>query len=152
MTVVVATGRDYAAAQRVATALGIGSPLICFQGALVRAQQGDRAVSLLDPCPAPALLDVIERYLGRNLELCLFEQERLHVPAGYSGFFTPTVGVPVIPSPSLYESARYLISCDVPLIKGVFVVPPDCADSLEAELRCRVSLRAQRGPVAPAAG
>ena len=56
---VLATGRPYDSARGYAEALGVDTPVICFQGAMVRELVGDRRVLFVEPAPADAMAEIL---------------------------------------------------------------------------------------------
>ncbi len=76
---VLATGRPYDSAARYAQALGLDTPVICFQGAMVREISGEKRLLFVEPAPADAMQEVLALADERGLELNLYGEERMYV-------------------------------------------------------------------------
>lgn len=75
--VVIATGRSYSSARKVADRLGIQCPFICYQGGLVNSYDGKILdVKYLNPLPARSIILECKR---RNIHLNVYVEDKLYV-------------------------------------------------------------------------
>ena len=58
--VVLATGRMYCAASKIAKMLDINTPLICYQGALIKNSYGDNKTLYVDPVKPTLALEILK--------------------------------------------------------------------------------------------
>ncbi len=141
--VVLATGRSFVSASRFTAAFGLQTPVICFQGALVKEATGAQATLLVEPVPLGPLDDVIALAEARGLELTLYSQYHTYVarmtrsPAFYELWF----GLPIRHAPDLWTARRILEAEEGPIIKGLFIGEPAENDRLMVELTARFAGR-----------
>ena len=127
-TVALATGRRFAAAAEVAAALGLDTPLILHNGALVRRAQSG-AVLAQAPIPLPVARGVAATIVAAGLQPIVFPP--------------PSVGEGVIAGPTERDSelaTLYLEGCFVPVerrpLDDLFTdVPPLTLVVMDAEAR-----------------
>ena len=77
--VILATGRSFVSASRFIAAFGLQTPLICFQGAMVKEVAGAQATLFVAPVPSDPLDEVIALAEARGLELTLYSQSHTYV-------------------------------------------------------------------------
>jgi hypothetical protein len=121
--VVVATGRPYASAQRYAAMLGLKTPVICFQGALVKESGGDERTLFVESVPAEPFADVVALAEKRRLELNIYTERRIyHGPTSYSPeFYDLWFGGETQPVTSLAAAFARLCDQAEPILKGLFI-------------------------------
>ncbi|MEB3196275.1 MAG: HAD family hydrolase [Candidatus Sericytochromatia bacterium] len=76
-SLVIATGRMYHSTKRVAEQLGVETPLICYQGAMIRCPLTERTLwhQTVAPQPARELIDDLE---SQGLTVLAFRQDQVH--------------------------------------------------------------------------
>jgi Cof subfamily protein (haloacid dehalogenase superfamily) len=134
--VVLATGRPYLSALRWAAAFELQTPLICFQGALVKEQMGERATLMCEPLPLEPLPELIALAGERGWELTLYTEDAIYLArmSNPPSFYDLWFGSPLRRMPSLAEALRAILAQGVAPIKGLFIGRPEDNDGLTAEL------------------
>lgn len=137
--VVLATGRPYASARVFQSDFGLTSPVICFQGAVVRETVGDQATLLLRPLPEEPLAQVIRLVEERGLEFNLYSEEAIYLPrlSHPESFYERWFGLPCRPVPRLEDALDIMRARGTPPLKGMFIGEPDDNDRLAPELQER---------------
>ncbi len=137
--VVLATGRPYASARVFQSDLGLTSPLICFQGALVRETAGDEATLLVRPLPEEPLTQVIRLVEERGLEFNLYSEDTIYLSrlCHPESFYERWFGLPCSPVPHLEDALEIMRARGTPPLKGMFIGEPDDNDRLLPELQER---------------
>lgn len=133
---VLATGRPYDSAKGYAEALGLDTPVICFQGAMVRELVGDRRVLFVEPAPADAMAEILSLADERALELVVYVGDTMFaVDRGReSGFYKHWFGVPTTFVRSYGELADDLAATGSAPLKGLFIGSAEKNDSFHEEL------------------
>jgi Cof subfamily protein (haloacid dehalogenase superfamily) len=121
--VVVATGRPFASARKFQAALEVDSPLICFQGALVREVIGDASTLLAEPLPEEPLAEVIALVERRGWEFNLYSEDFIYLACRNhpESFYERWFGLPCAPVQSLTEALRVMRDRGTPPLKGMFI-------------------------------
>lgn len=140
---VLATGRPYESAARYAAALGLDAPVICFQGAMVRELTGAQRVLYFEPAPADAMCEVLALAQERNLELNVYDEACMYViergrPAE---FYDRWFGMPIRFVHSYADICARFTGNGRPLLKGLFIGPPETNGAFCDELRGRFAGR-----------
>ena len=141
--VVVATGRPYASARRYATALGLCTPVICFQGALVKECGGEERTLFVEAVPAEPFAEVAALAQARRLELNIYTEDRIyHGPTLHSPeFYDLWFGGETQPVDSLTAAFDGLRRRADPVLKGLFISEETGSDRLTEDLQARVGDR-----------
>jgi Cof subfamily protein (haloacid dehalogenase superfamily) len=137
--VVVATGRPYVSARKFQAALDLETPLISFQGALVKEVSGARDTLLAQPLPEEPLAEVVALVERSGWEFNLYSEEyiylaRLHHP---ESFYERWFGLSCAVVPSLTEALRVMRERGTPPLKGMFIGDSEFVDRLIPEIRER---------------
>jgi hypothetical protein len=137
--VVVATGRPCVSARKFQVALGLETPLICFQGALVKEVDGDQSTLLARPLPEEPLADVIELAGQRGWEFNLYSEEFIYLAQMHhpESFYERWFGLPCAHVPSLAEALSVMRDRGTPPLKGMFIGESDLVDRLTPEVQER---------------
>jgi Cof subfamily protein (haloacid dehalogenase superfamily) len=137
--VVVATGRPYVSARKFQAALELETPLICFQGALVKEADGDQSTLLARPLPEEPLAEVIELAGQRGWEFNLYSEDFIYLADMHhpGSFYELWFGLPCAPVPSLTEALRVMRDRGTPPLKGMFIGESDLVDRLTPEVQER---------------
>jgi Cof subfamily protein (haloacid dehalogenase superfamily) len=135
--VVVATGRPYVSARRYAAALDLCTPVICFQGALVKECGGDERALFAEAVPEAPFAEVVAFAQARRVELNIYTEDRIyHGPTAHSPeFYDLWFGLTAQPVASLADTYETLRSQARPVFKGLFIGEAIDADRLTIELR-----------------
>jgi Cof subfamily protein (haloacid dehalogenase superfamily) len=135
--VIVATGRPYVSARRYAGALGVCTPVICFQGALVKECAGDQRTLFAEAMPAAPFAEVVALAQARRLELNIYTETRIfHGPTSYSpAFYDLWFGGDTQPVASLATAFEQVRRAAQPLLKGLFISDERASDDLTHELQ-----------------
>ena len=75
--VVLATGRMYCAALKIAKMLDINTPLICYQGALIKNSCKDNKTLYVDPVKPNLALEILEVLKNKNIHTNLYLNDNL---------------------------------------------------------------------------
>ena len=75
--VVLATGRMYCAALKIAKILDINTPLICYQGALIKNSCEDNKTLYVDPVKPNLALEILEVLKNKNIHTNLYLNDNL---------------------------------------------------------------------------
>jgi hydroxymethylpyrimidine pyrophosphatase-like HAD family hydrolase len=137
--VVVATGRPYESARKFQAALEVETPLICFQGALVKETHGDQSTLLAAPLPEEPLSEVIALAEQRGWEFNLYSQELIYLAHMHhpESFYERWFGLPCAPVPRLMEALEVMRERGTPPLKGMFIGETDLVDRLTPEVQER---------------
>ena len=137
--VVIATGRPYLSAQRYAAAFNLRTPLICFQGALVKESSGAQATLLSEQMPAAPLDEVIALAEAQALELTLYSEERIYFShtTRPKPFYDLWFGIPGGTVPRLQDALSEIDAHGLTPLKGLFIGEPDDNDVLVTQLARR---------------
>jgi Cof subfamily protein (haloacid dehalogenase superfamily) len=137
--VVVATGRPYISARRFQAALVLETPLICFQGALVKEVTGARDTLVAHPLPEEPLAEVIALVEQRGWEFNLYSEEFIYLAhMGHpESFYERWFGLSCCLVPSLTEALRLMRERGTPPLKAMFIGDPELVDRLTPEVRER---------------
>jgi Cof subfamily protein (haloacid dehalogenase superfamily) len=147
--VILATGRSFVSASKFAAAFGLQSPLICFQGALVKEMAGDQATLakprtlLAESLPQEPLDEVIALAEEWELELTLYSQQHTYIARMNhpQAFYDLWFGLPLRRAPDLWAARRMLEAEEGPVIKGLFIGEPEDNDRLMVDLEARFAGR-----------
>jgi len=125
--VVIATGRAFASAARYAAALGLSTPLICFQGALIKEQVGAQATLLAEPVPLDPLAELVRLAEEWDLELSLQSEAAVYMAdiRHPRHFYDLWFGLPICRVSRLDDVLRADERRELPLIKALCVGDPD---------------------------
>jgi len=134
--VVLATGRPFLSARRYAEAFNLLTPLICFQGALVKEMAGRQATLLSEHLPAGPLDEVIALAEAQALELTLYSEERIYYShtTRPEAFYDLWFGIPGGTVPRLHDALREIHAHGLVPLKGLFIGEPDENDRLVVQL------------------
>ncbi len=141
--VVVATGRGYHSASKYGAILGLTTPLVCFQGALVKERTGEQATLLVEPLPREPLTELVELAETRGLELNLYGEECLYLSHTSQplSFYELWFGMPIRRVPHLDYALRDFDARGLTPLKGLFISEPEKGDRLYRELAERFAGR-----------
>jgi Cof subfamily protein (haloacid dehalogenase superfamily) len=137
--VVIATGRPFASARKFQAALEVDTPLICFQGALVREVIGDARTLLAEPLPEEPLAEVIALVERRGWEFNLYSEDYIYLACRNhpESFYERWFGLPCAPVRSLTEALRVMRDRGTPPLKGMFIGESALVDRLTPEVQER---------------
>ncbi len=141
--VIVATGRPYVSARRYGEALGLCTPLICFQGALIKECGGTARTLFAEAVPCEPFAEIVALAQARGLELNIYTEEMIyHGPTAHSPeFYDLWFGLAAQPVDDLAEAFAHLCRAGRPVLKGLFISEEAASDQLTAELQARVTGR-----------
>jgi hypothetical protein len=141
--VVVATGRPYVSARRYADALGLCTPVICFQGALVKECGGEARTLHAEAVPEDPFAQIVALAQAQRLELNIYTEDRIfHGPTLYSSeFYDLWFGGALQRVTSLGDAFDRLRGQRVPVLKGLFISEEDESKQLEAALQAQAGAR-----------
>ncbi len=135
--VVVATGRPFASARKFQAALELETPLVCYQGALVK-EVLDQQHTLLDqPLAEETLVEVIDLAQKRGWEFNLYSQDFIYLAQMNhpESFYERWFGLPCAPVSSLAEALRIMRSTETRPLKGMFLGEPEEIDRVTPEVQ-----------------
>ena len=134
-----ATGRPYGSASRYARAFGLDTPLICFQGALVKEMAGRCQTLFSEPVDEEPLREVIEMAEQRGLELTLYSEASIYLSRmSYpQAFYDLWFGAMLQPVNRLVDALPLIRSEGMVPLKGLFIGEPSANDGLLPELQAR---------------
>lgn len=134
--VVLATGRPFLSARRYAEAFNLRTPLICFQGALVKEMAERQETLFSEHLPAGPLDEVIALAEAQALELTLYSEERIYYShtTRPKPFYDLWFGIPGGTVPRLHDALREIHVHGLVPLKGLFIGEPDENDGLVAQL------------------
>jgi Cof subfamily protein (haloacid dehalogenase superfamily) len=137
--VVVATGRPYVSARKFQAALELDTPLICFQGALVKEATGARDTLLAHPLPEEPLAEVIVLAEQRGWEFNLYSEEFIYLAHMHhpESFYERWFGLSCALVPSLTEALKVMRVRGTPPLKAMFIGDAELIDRLTPEVRER---------------
>ncbi len=75
--VVLATGRMYCAAIKIAKILNISTPLVCYQGALIKNSCNDKKTLYVDPVKPNLALEILQELKNKNIHTNLYLNDEL---------------------------------------------------------------------------
>jgi Cof subfamily protein (haloacid dehalogenase superfamily) len=135
--VVVATGRPFVSARLYGAALDLCTPVICFQGALVKECGGDERTLFAEAVPEAPFAEVVAFAQARRAELNIYTEDRLyHGPTVHSPeFYDLWFGLATQPVASLADTYGMLRSRARPVFKGLFIGEAIDSDRLTIELQ-----------------
>jgi Cof subfamily protein (haloacid dehalogenase superfamily) len=141
--VVVATGRPFASARKFQAALELETPLICFQGALVKEVLGEQLTLLSEPLPEEPLAELLDLVEQRALEFNLYSEDFIYLAhmTHPESFYERWFGIPCAPVSSLTEALRIMRNRGTAPLKGMFLGEPADIDRLTPEIRERFGSR-----------
>jgi hypothetical protein len=141
--VVLATGRPFLSAKRYAEAFDLRTPVVCFQGALVKEMTGAQATLLSEHLPADPLNEVIEMAEAQALELTLYSEERIYYShtTRPQPFYDLWFGIPGGTVPRLGDALREIQAHGLVPLKGLFIGEPEENHVLVAQLADRFAGR-----------
>lgn len=141
--VIVATGRPYLSARRYGEALDLCTPLICFQGALIKECGGEARTLFAEAVPCAPFAEVVDLARTRGLELNIYTEEMIyHGPTTRSPeFYDLWFGLAAQPVDDLAATFAALCRAGRPVLKGLFINEETESDRLIAELQARVGDR-----------
>jgi len=76
--VVIATGRMYPSAQPYATRLGLDTPIICYQGAVVKETVGDKELRYMNPVPLSVARRLVELCQAKDIHINVYLNDILY--------------------------------------------------------------------------
>lgn len=131
--VILATGRPYLSAERYAEAFDLWSPLVCFQGALVKEMAGTRETLFSEPMPPEPLSEVIalaeQQVLpgGHGVELTIYSEERIYYShtTRPEAFYELWFGIPAGSAPTLGAAVEEIHAHGLVPLKGLFIGEPE---------------------------
>jgi hypothetical protein len=134
--VVLATGRPFLSARRYAEAFNLRTPLICFQGALVKEMAGSQDTLFFEQLPGGPLDEVIALAEAQSLELTLYSEERIYYShtTRPKPFYDLWFGIPGGTVPRLHDALREIHAHGLVPLKGLFIGEPDENDGLVPQL------------------
>jgi Cof subfamily protein (haloacid dehalogenase superfamily) len=141
--VIVATGRPFVSARRYAAALDLCTPVICFQGALVKECGAAERTLFTEAVPEAPFTEVVAMAQARQLELNIYTEEYIyHGPTIHSqAFYDLWFGLATQPVGSLADTFATLRAEARPVLKGLFISEETSSNQLTAELQDRVGDR-----------
>jgi Cof subfamily protein (haloacid dehalogenase superfamily) len=141
--VVVATGRPYASARKFQAALGLETPLICFQGALVKEVVDGQLTLLSEPLPEEPLAEVLDLVEQRALEFNLYSEDFIYLvrQTHSESFYERWFGIPCTHVSSLTEALRVMRTRGTAPLKGMFLGEAAEIDRLTPEIHERFGSR-----------
>ena len=141
--VIVATGRPYVSARRFAAALDLCTPVICFQGALVKECGGPEGTLYAESVPSAPLVEVAAYSERRGLELNIYTEDRIyHGPTDHAAdFYERWFGMEAQQVDSLVKITHTLGQQGRPVLKGLYIGEPGANDQLMIDLTQQVSDR-----------
>lgn len=137
--VAIVTGRMYAASKPFADELGLGGPIVCYQGAAIYLRESDQRIAHT-PVPHQVALDLYDKAKRDNrFPLCYFD-DRLYLEAinEYSKIYTDVACVEPTVVPSLGDELRR----GRETTKFVVVLHREEADAYTAEMKAFAGERA----------
>jgi hypothetical protein len=137
--VVIATGRGYASARAWTTAFDLKTPLICYQGALVKEVVGAQETLYVAAVPEAPLREVIAFAEERGLEMTLYSEDTLYHRASAYGedFFALWFGLPQRQVTYLADGLAAMRAAGQAPAKALFLGVPAACDVLTPELEAR---------------
>jgi Cof subfamily protein (haloacid dehalogenase superfamily) len=134
--VILATGRPFGSAARYAHAFRLDSPLICFQGALVKAMDGTRRTLFSEPVAEEALRDVAAFAEEQELELTLYSESAIYLSRmSYpQDFYDLWFGAALNRVNRLVDGLAEIRSEGLVPLKGLFIGEPAANDALVNQL------------------
>jgi Cof subfamily protein (haloacid dehalogenase superfamily) len=141
--VVVATGRPYASARKFQAALELDTPLICYQGALVKEVLNEQHTLLTEPLPEEPLDEVIELVEQRGWEFNLYSEDFIYLAQMNhpESFYERWFGLPCARVPSLTDALKTMRATGTAPLKGMFLGEPEDIDRLTPEVEERFGAR-----------
>jgi len=138
-----ATGRPYGSASRYARAFGLDTPMICFQGALVKEMAGRHETLFSEAVAEEPLYEVIEVAEEQGLELTLYSEASIYLSRmSYpQAFYDLWFGAALQPVNRLADALALISSEGLVPLKGLFIGEPSANDGLVPELQARFGER-----------
>ena len=136
-------GRPYVSARRYAEMLGVCTPVICFQGALVKECDGDGRTLLAQAMPAAPFAEVVALAEAQWPELNIYTETSIyHGPTAYSReFYDLWFGGLTRPVASLAQTFDTLCRQAQPVLKGLFINTEHASNDLTMALQAIVGDR-----------
>ncbi|KIL37127.1 hydrolase [Cohnella kolymensis] len=129
ITVVLATGRMFVSAQKIAAELGVEAPIIAYQGALVKSQSDGRVLyeRVVDPASVKSIIEYAE---SKHFHLHIYSKDVLYVKEENDKVrrYSDMHGAPYTVIPDFYE----LI--ESPVSKMLLFEEPETLDQAIREL------------------
>jgi len=137
--VVIATGRPYVSARRFQAGLELQTPLICYQGALVREVVDEQHTLLAEPLPEEPLVAVLDLAERRGWELNLYSEDFIYLAQMNhpESFYERWFGLPCVPVASLTDALKMMRDGGTVPLKGMFLGESEEIDRLTPEVRER---------------
>lgn len=137
--VVVATGRPYVSARKFQAALELETPLICFQGALVKEVVNDQRTLLSEPLPEEPLAEVLNLVEERALEFNLYSEDFIYLARTThpESFYERWFGLPCMHVSSLTKALTMMRNRGIVPLKGMFLGEAADIDRLTPEIQER---------------
>ena len=141
--VIVATGRPYTSALQYGAALELRTPLICYQGALVKEVEGRRETLLAEEMPEAELEEAVAFADEHQLDLNLYTEEAFYLArlAHPQAFYDQWFNLPLRTVGSLVDALPRLRSQGHKFLKALFLGEPADGDRLLPVLRDRFAGR-----------
>ncbi|PKO23218.1 MAG: Cof-type HAD-IIB family hydrolase [Chloroflexi bacterium HGW-Chloroflexi-1] len=141
--VILATGRPYRSAIQYGVDLGLSTPLICFQGALVKEVTGGAATLLAETVPPEPLAEVVALAQERQLDLTIYGEDTIYLSSMSRprSFYDLWFGLSTRRVPSLDQALQILRTRGTAPFKGLFIGEPQDNDRLAPELAARFAGR-----------
>ena len=137
--VVLATGRPYQSALTYASALNLRSPVICYQGALVKEAGVAAATLFAEAMPRAPLVDLLSSAVECDLDLNLYSERAIYLPGMRHSqeFYDLWFGLPIVKVNALDDGLRTIDQEGLVPLKCLFIGEPEANDRLIATLRTR---------------
>ena len=121
--VVLATGRPYQSALTYAAALNLRSPVICYQGALVKEAGATAETLFAEAMPRAPLADLLSLAVQCDLDLNLYSERAIYLPdmRHSQEFYDLWFGLPIVKVSALDDGLRAIR----PRGPGAVEVPAD---------------------------
>lgn len=128
--IIIATGREYGITKEIARILGLNTPIICYQGALIYNPQTDEIIDSKE-LPLSLVHQLIDFSRLHNLSLHLYLHDKAYTecPTALSSMMFGETGTPVVEVSDL----KQVITS--PPIKGLIVHPPEEIHTMIDKLR-----------------
>lgn len=141
--VVFATGRNYHSARKFAAACDLRSPLICFQGSLIKEVDGAQATLLTRFLPAEPLAEACALAESLDLQFDLYTEDRIYRTRELypQAFYDLWFELPAERTPTLAEALQRIAAAGQQPIKGIFIAQPAEHDRLAPQLQARFAGR-----------
>ncbi len=134
--VVLATGRPFVSAKIFASELGLQTPAICLQGAVVRELAGEQRTLLVQRMPEAPLMEALELAQRRRLDLTVYSEELVFTAKMHHSeeFYARWFGIPKEDVGSYAAIPDRMRALGMSPVKALFIGEPDENDRLVPEL------------------